>query len=292
MPRNDRVADARARRAMTAGLAAFDHAVVTVGGRMDEAVAVFRRLGFQPTPRGYHTLGSINHLLVFGSTYIELLGVPDANADLRPELRDAPEGLSGLVIRSADADATHAAVVARGAPVQAVQRFGRPVLVDGQARDALFRTVRTEPGSSAAGRVYFCEHLTPELVWHGPWQTHENGAIELVGASIRVNDVERERALWRALLGHEATSEDATSDRGSADDGFEVRTDPVRIDVARSAAAPAMTALRVRVRSLDRVSQVLAANGVDFRKSGDVLRVSARDAFNVEINFVEHACAR
>ncbi|MCL4746563.1 MAG: VOC family protein [Burkholderiaceae bacterium] len=253
---------------------------------MDEAVAVFRRLGFQVTPRGYHTLGSINHLVVLGSTYVELLGVPDGNAAVRPELRDAPEGLSGLVFRSDDADATHAAVVSRGAPVQPVQRFGRPVIVDGQARDAVFRTVRTVPGSSAAGRVYFCEHLTAELVWHGPWQRHDNGALDLVAISVRVNDPQRERALFRALLG-----EAAIADRGRDDGGFEVRTDPVRIVVARSAAAPAMTALAIRVRSLERVSQVLVASGVDFSESGDALTVAARDAFNVEMNFVERPCA-
>ena len=66
----------------------------------------------------------------------------------------------------------------------------------------------------------------------------------------------------------------------------------MRIDVTRSAAAPAMTALGVCVRRLDHLSQVLTANGVDFSKSGDVLRVSARDAFNVEMNFVERTCAQ
>jgi hypothetical protein len=34
-----------------------------------------------------------------------------------------------------------------------------------------------------AGRVYYCQHFTPELVWHRPWMSHPNavrGLSELV----------------------------------------------------------------------------------------------------------------
>ena len=43
----------------------LDHVVIDVRDRMDEAARVFARLGFQLTPRGYHTLGSTNHLAMF-----------------------------------------------------------------------------------------------------------------------------------------------------------------------------------------------------------------------------------
>jgi len=46
----------------------FDHAVINARDHMDEAVAYYRRLGFQLTPRGRHTLGSINHLAIFYTT--------------------------------------------------------------------------------------------------------------------------------------------------------------------------------------------------------------------------------
>ena len=42
-----------------------DHAVINVLTGMDAAVERFRALGFAPTPRGYHPLGSINHLMMF-----------------------------------------------------------------------------------------------------------------------------------------------------------------------------------------------------------------------------------
>ena len=54
----------------------LDHVVVNVRERMDDAAALYRRLGFALTPLGRHTLGSINHLAMFGTDYMELLGVP------------------------------------------------------------------------------------------------------------------------------------------------------------------------------------------------------------------------
>ena len=44
----------------------LDHAVINVADRLDDASALYRRLGFQLTPRGHHSLGSSNHLAVFG----------------------------------------------------------------------------------------------------------------------------------------------------------------------------------------------------------------------------------
>ena len=55
------------------------------------------------------------------------------------------------------------------------QSFSRPVMIDGVEHVARFRTVRTAPGLFEVGRVYYCQHLTPELVWHRPWMSHANG---------------------------------------------------------------------------------------------------------------------
>ena len=52
----------------------LDHVVINVKDDMDLAQLVFSNLGFTLTPRGYHTLGSINHLMMFGSDYMELIG--------------------------------------------------------------------------------------------------------------------------------------------------------------------------------------------------------------------------
>ena len=59
---------------MAAPSPVLDHVVVDVRDRIDEAAECFRSLGFQLTPRGRHTLGSVNHLAMFATDYLELLG--------------------------------------------------------------------------------------------------------------------------------------------------------------------------------------------------------------------------
>jgi catechol 2,3-dioxygenase-like lactoylglutathione lyase family enzyme len=256
----------------------FDHAVITVGARMDAAVELFVRLGFKLTERGWHTLGSINHLIVLGSTYIELLGLPADRPDARPELRDAPQGLNALVFGSDDADATLAQASARGARLGPVQQFSRPVRCGGVERDAVFRTVRAPVDASPAGRLYFCQHLTPELVWQASSQDHANGAIELTGASLAVRDLAAEAKLYRALLGQEAVM--------VAPEQLRVSAPPVLIEVSRSNAAPAMQGLSLAIADLDRTGRALTAGGVAFERGSDEIRVDPASAWNVALRFV------
>lgn len=61
-------------------LAQLDHVVINVHFAMGLAEPLFEALGFTLTPRGYHSLGSINHLIVFGSDYLELIGLPESGA--------------------------------------------------------------------------------------------------------------------------------------------------------------------------------------------------------------------
>ena len=255
----------------------FDHAVITTGVRMDAAVDVFRRLGFCVTDRGFHTLGSINHLIVLGSTYVELLGLPPDRPNARPELRDSPDGLDALVFRSFDADATHANASARGAPVLEVQQFSRPVAVESGTRDAGFRTVRTAAGCAQAGRLYFCEHLTPELVWDARWRSHPNGALDLVGATIRVRDFAAEARLYRQLLGDEAVRESAA--------GFVASAAPVAIEASTGDGPPRMTGLSIRVADLGRVDALLSSAGVAADRDAGSIRVDPGCAWNVRLRF-------
>src|SRR5690349_17329137 len=85
----------------------LDHVVINVRHRIDEGAETYRRLGFTLTPRGYHTLGSMNHLAMFGTDYLELIAAPEG-AGQRQEILDAPEGLNGLVWGSEDSDRTYA----------------------------------------------------------------------------------------------------------------------------------------------------------------------------------------
>jgi len=54
----------------------LDHVVINVRVDIDEAARLFGQLGFTVTAKGYHTLGSVNHLAMFDTNYLELIGVP------------------------------------------------------------------------------------------------------------------------------------------------------------------------------------------------------------------------
>ena len=80
----------------------IDHAVISVRERMDEAAALFARMGFTLTDRGFHPTGSSNHLMVFECDYLELIGFPPAGRTIRADLLEAPIGLDGLVLKAGD----------------------------------------------------------------------------------------------------------------------------------------------------------------------------------------------
>ncbi len=171
--------------------------MINVLRRMDEAATLFTALGFRPTPLGRHTLGSINHLMMTPGAYIELIGVP-AEGPQRRDVLDSPAGLNGLVLASRDADRTFEALRATGLGVGAPDAFSRPVTIDGRTADARFRTVRFPTATFAAGRVYHCQHLTPDLVWHGPWLDHPNGFTAIDALRVADPHPKREAARYAA----------------------------------------------------------------------------------------------
>jgi len=158
---------------------ALDHVVINALFDMDPAAALMSQLGFTLTPRGFHSLGSINHLMVFEGHYLELVGLPLETEILRRDVLESPRGLNGLVFQASDIDACISQLRDSGLTMLEPQSFSRPVTIDGVQQLARFRTTRTAPELFDAGRVYYCQHYTPELVWHRQWMTHANGCSGL-----------------------------------------------------------------------------------------------------------------
>jgi len=177
-----------------------DHAVINVLTGMDAAVERFRALGFAPTPRGYHSLGSINHLMMFERDYLELVGIEPGATKVREEVASAPIGLNGLVFATDDARALHRRLRAQGVPVLDPVDFSRPVMVDGVEREAAFTTVRVHPDYVPGGRVYYCEHKTPELVWRPEWLAQRNGSDGLAEFVVVAQDLPTQAERYARLL--------------------------------------------------------------------------------------------
>jgi catechol 2,3-dioxygenase-like lactoylglutathione lyase family enzyme len=270
----------------------LDHVVVNVRDRIDAGLATYRRLGFTMTPRGYHTLGSMNHLAIFGTEYLELIAAPSGDTR-RGEILAAPFGLNGLVFGTEDSASVYAALHEADVPVEPPLEFSRPVELTGGPRNATFRTVRLTPGSVAVGRIYFCHHFTRDLVWRDEWRHHPNGAVGVARAVIAAHDPSALGRFFIRMFGEDSVRQSAT--------GCSLAVGLSRFDIVTPAglahefgdAAPAgdgrdeyMAALTIRVRSLDGAAAALAAGQIPGVYRGpDRIVVPATEAFGVTIEF-------
>jgi hypothetical protein len=271
----------------------LDHLVVDVRDGMDAAAARWTALGFTLTPRGHHTLGSMNHLMMFETDYLELLGF-GASPGGRPELEPFPVGLNGLVFKTDDAEALHAALSARGVPIMPARAFSRPVALADGTHDAKFRTARLPPDPASHGRIYFCEHQTPELVWRPEWQRHANGAVAIT----RVSVAARDPAAWAAPLA--AMFGDVV--RPGAEGALMLPMGVATLEIAPAGVLAArhgdalaaasgredyMAVIALRTASLARTAEALRAAGITPHTADGSLTVPASAAGNVTLVFAE-----
>lgn len=173
------------RRAITG----IDHVVIAVRD-LDRAQETYTRLGFTLTPRGFHTLGSANHCIMFGGDYVELLALPLQHPAMRyyADFLARGEGLAAVALASTDADAAYAELAADGIEADAPLDFSRPVELPNGERDAAFRIVQLAPAQTPGCRSFVCQHRTPDLVWRPEYQTHTVGATGLAALAIVAED--------------------------------------------------------------------------------------------------------
>ncbi|MBV9252394.1 MAG: VOC family protein, partial [Acetobacteraceae bacterium] len=204
----------------------------------------------------------------------------------------APEGLNGLVFGSEDAQATYAALRDAGVPVEPPEQFSRPVALPDGARDATFRTVRLSPGTTGVGRLYFCQHLTRDLVWRDEWRRHPNGVIGVIRAVIAAREPAVLGNLFARMFGDDTVRAIA--------DGFSLAVGLSRFDVLTpealqrlfGGAAPDtggreehMAALSLRTKSLD--TACAAFQDLPYDRREDAVIVPAAAAFGVTLEFRE-----
>jgi hypothetical protein len=275
-----------------------DHAVINVLTHMDAAVALFRDLGFTLSERGYHSLGSINHLMMFQRDYLELVGIELGAKVVRREVAESPLGLNGLVFKTGDAEACQRHLTDRGIPCEPPLAFSRPVSVGGQEHQARFRTVRLKPDVVQAGRVYFCEHQTPELVWRPDLPAHANGAIGLSEFVFVTGDPAQDASLYEKMLSARARPVSA-EEIAVALGGFTIRFMSAQRYAQRFGAGNLdpdgresfMGALVVRTSDIGKARACVAAcrgtRAVDAEQSAARVTVQASEAFGCVIEFVE-----
>lgn len=280
---------------MTLPVPTLDHVVINARDEMDRAADTYRRLGFTLTERGYHSLGSMNHLAMFGTDYLELIAVPKGATSGRLDLLDYSFGLNGLVFGSEDSAVTYRALSKAGVAVEPPVEFTRPVKYDGGQGDARFRTVRMKAGVVPYGRVYYCHHFTRDLVWRDEWRHHPNGAVAVARAMIVEPEPAKGAKLYADMFGPETVRD--------IKGGKTVVIGNSRFDIVTEAALKAqfgkavpesegrpayMAGLTLRTTSLAKAAQVLQDGKIGgVERSKDRIVVPASEATNAVLEFIE-----
>ena len=164
----------------------IDHAVILVRD-LDRAQDAYQRLGFTLTPRGYHSLGSQNHCIMFGGDYLELMAVPKPHPAIQyfSDFLARGEGLGALALATDDAVGAHAELVQAGIAAEPPLALSRPVKDLGEAR---FSLVQLPPAQTPGFRTFVCQHHTREIVWRSEYLSHEIGATEIAGVAVVAED--------------------------------------------------------------------------------------------------------
>lgn len=234
----------------------LDHAVILVRD-LDRARETYARMGFTLTPRGFHSLGSQNHCIMFGRDYLELMALPAAPpAALQyfAEFLARGEGAGALALASDDAAGAYAELVQSGFAAEPPLSLSRPVKDLGEAR---FTLVQLPPSQTPGFRTFVCQHHTRDVVWRPEYQRHAIGATGIESVSIAASDPDLYAGLFDTL--------------------------PV---VFSRAPAPAVTALRIGVADRARAAEILERGGFSPARLADgALAVRAGEAHGVALIF-------
>lgn len=184
----------------------FDHLTLNARDALADCCQSLEAMGFSLTPPSYQSIGAVNRCAIMQGAYLEVIAINPQAEQPRKELLEQSPGLNALVFRIDDAEACFAAFKAAGLPVLPAQQFSRMTSDSaGRPAEAGFRVVRFEAGWAARafpfGRVYFCQHLTPGLIFDPGFVRHANGCTSFSGVDIEVRDLAALSPLMNSLFG-------------------------------------------------------------------------------------------
>lgn len=168
---------------------------------MDAASAALERMGFTLTPfsaQSHRTqpdgplvpAGTGNRCIMLEQGYLEFL-TATGDSPIADQLRLAMRryvGVHLIAFGTATPLDDHARLEREGFAATTPVALQRPIDIEGGQDTARFTVVRTAPGNMPEGRIQFCQHHTPHLVWQSRWLAHANGATGLAQVVVCVAD--------------------------------------------------------------------------------------------------------
>lgn len=285
----------------------IDHPLVTVRNHA-EALELYRKMGFAPSPISYHPWGSVTSLMMFPSNFIELIGVDDASKfgtnsvngfcfgrQLGQFLDRGEEGVSLVALHSKDADADHARIVEAGLESQGRIDFRRKMtLPDGRDDEAVVSLALFIDPTLPDASNFICHQHRPELIWVKGWQNHPNGADGILAVTYLADPATLE-ARWRAIYGDAVKYNGAVLEADTqcgvlrAMDAATAALEFPGISLPnRAEQRPHAIAIRLRTTSLTTLRSILEHNQVPHREVPGRVFVEPQAAGNVILEFVQN----
>jgi catechol 2,3-dioxygenase-like lactoylglutathione lyase family enzyme len=274
----------------------IDHAVVATPD-LDAAARQYQAMGFKLLPRGIHTVGSVNHCIMFGGgDYFELFGVPQgarvAPAFLR-FLEHGP-GLVSAVLATDDALAAKEELARAGIEAGEVRDFSRQVDMPGAHGRASFRTLDMPAAHTPGLHVFCCQHYTRELVWTPGSDDHPNSVQAIHSVLLCSSEPRRDAQAYAGLLDCEPALADGlyqlNMKGASLCIGGQGALEAVHPGITEGIAHPFPCAVGIcfKVASIERARALLTANGIAYRAlNADRLMVDAKQAQGVSVLFCQ-----
>jgi len=275
----------------------LDHVAVVVPD-LARTAETYERLGFRLTPRSSHKgplkpggplepFGSGNHCAMFGTGYLELLGITDPKrytGEVTPLLQRYA-GLHLVALGCRDARQAARDLGDRLGAELSVRELGRDVpQVEGGTKPAGFRIVNLPAGTFTEAKLFLIEQATPAVLWQRTLLDQPNGVIGLAGAVLCVASPAETRQKLARILGREAVGESLTLARGILE-VIDRQTVAARYGI-EPLAIPMVAAARFTVSDPGATARYLRGRGVPFRESEGRLWTSPEAAEGAILEFV------
>jgi hypothetical protein len=286
----------------------LDH--IGVGVRdLDRGSEAYSRLGFALTPRSVHrgsltpggpvaAWGSANRCAMFDDGYLEVIGpsAPQDTGTIR-DMVDRYEGAHIVAIGCADSQKMYEEMSALGLPVLPPRLLERdaPYGVSGdETRPASFRNAPFDPAVFGEGKIFYIQHVTPDVLWQPHQLTHPNGVSALTEIYFCAPGAEAVATKFAPMLRSDPEQ------RGAGDWRLPLTRGAVRIlepdawdRLAPGQATPeppAPVGIGLRVASLDQARGCIEASGIvlhDGERPGEWPWVGAEDGCGTVLFFTE-----
>jgi catechol 2,3-dioxygenase-like lactoylglutathione lyase family enzyme len=279
----------------------IDHLVIAARD-LDAQAAFYRRLGFQVGARNRHPWGTENHIIQFGGSFLELIGLGEGFAAPPPapcdfsfarfiaRFLEEGQGIAMLAMRSPDAEADRAAFARAGLGDFARFDFARKGRrADGGETEVAFSlSYASTPALPRAG-FFVCQQHFPENFWNAALQVHANGARAIAGVALAHERPEDIAGFLASLTGAKAQRVEgglAFTAGGATLEALTPRAIGERYGVAAPLpGAPPLALVRIRVADLAATCAALARGAIPFAPRPGAAIVATRDAFGATLVF-------